>query len=141
MDGVQVGFGLDMDVAALCRAFPGLQSLEIFAGSCRTGDGVADIQAMAKLTAASEAAGLQSVADLSTAAAVAALRRPLGLSAVCRWLLGKQLDKSMQVRTTLTSELDCLGIHRNVWNKFSSGVASAAIEYIYIYIYIYIYSN
>jgi hypothetical protein len=28
---------------------------------------------------------------------VAALRRPLGLSAVCRWLLGKQLDKSMQV--------------------------------------------
>ncbi len=88
---------MDVDAAALCRAVPGLQSLDIFAASCRSGDGVVDIQAMAKLSAASEAAGLQSAADLSTAAAVAALRRPLGLSAVCRWLLGKQLDKSMQV--------------------------------------------
>ncbi len=92
---------MDVDVAALCRALPGLPSLEVFAASCRTGDGVADIQAMAKLTAASEAAGLQSAADLHTAAAVAALLRPLGLSAVCRWLLGKHLNKSMQVSLPL----------------------------------------
>jgi len=96
-DVLKVGFGVDVDVAALCSAFPGLRSLEVFAASWRTGDGVVDIQAMAKLTAASEEAGLQSAADLSTAAAVAALRRPLGLSAVSKWLLGKRLDKSMQV--------------------------------------------
>ncbi len=108
-------------MAALCRALPGLRSLEVLARSCRIGDGIADIQAMAKLTAASEAAGLQSAADLSTAAAVAALRRPLGLSAVCRWLLGKQLDKSMQVRTSPMTTCDSYDSFRQSINNLLAG--------------------
>ena len=92
-----MGFGLANDIAALRRRFPALRSLENFATLAATGDGVADIEHMVKLSAAARDAGLPSPAHLTRPSAAAALRRPMGLSAACRLLLGRALDKTLQV--------------------------------------------